>query len=307
VGDPALLMTRVLLSAFVAEAKAHPDIELLGLCDAGRKDRTSLRSRLILGLQQTAKDIFSEGQGRLGPGFDVWGKVAKDNGLPVLTPTDRDLNAPSFQQELRQRWRPDAVLSLGCLQVFRPELLGVFSTAVNFHNGLLPGYRGRSATPWSLYNREPETGYSFHHMTAGIDDGPVLVDGALAVADGANPRMVELAKCVAAAGDARRVLDAIAAQAPGRTQTGGNYYSRQDLRRICRIADPSALTSAEIQRRLACFGLLKVRAGGRWWEVTQLSGHGSPSFATADGALSVRRAMFLPPSLFRLYRGLRGR
>lgn len=306
VGDPALLMTRVLLSAFVAEAQAHPEIELLALCDAGREDATNLRNRLRRGLQQTAKAVFNENEGRLGPGLGVWKQVAQGRRLPILTPAGRDLNAPSFREELQHRWRPDAVLSLGCLQVFRPDLLAVFQTAVNFHNGLLPDYRGLNATPWSIYNGEPKTGYSFHHMTAGIDEGAVVVDGAIAVAHDANPRTVDLAKCVAAAGHARRVLDAIAAKAPGRAQTGGKYYSRQDRKRICRIAEPCGLTSAEIRQRLACFGLLEVRVGNSWWEVTQLSESGAPLFAAADGSLAIRRAMFLPPTLYRFYRRMRG-
>ena len=304
VGDPALLMTRVLLASFVAEARAHPEIELLGLCDAGREDLACLQTRLRRGLQQAVKDIFNEGEGRLGPHPDIWTQVAKDHGLPILTPNGRNLNDRSFHEELRHRWRPDAALSLGCLQIFRPALLGVFSTAINFHNGLLPEYRGLNATPWSIYNKEPETGYSFHRMTPGIDEGAVVVDGSLAVAEGADPRTVDLAKCVAAAGDARRVLDAIAHREPGRTQAGGRYYSRQDRKWICRIAEPRLFASAEIQRRLACFGLLEIRVGNRWWEVTRLSERGSPSFATADGVLGVRRAMFLPPSFYRVYRRL---
>lgn len=306
VGDPALLMTRVLLPAFVAEAKAHPEIALVGLCDAGRENLASLRNKVRRRLQQTAKDLFNETEKRLGPDIGVWQRVATDNGLLILTPPGRDLNAPSFHQELRSRWRPDAVLSLGCLQIFGADLLSVFSQAINFHNGLLPDYRGLNATPWSIYNRERQTGYSFHRMTAGIDEGAVLVEGALSVGDDASPRMVDLSKCVAAAGDAGRVLDAIAAKEPGRAQAGGKYYSRQDRRRICRIAEPNRLSSAEILRRLACFGLLEVQIGGRWWEVTQLSERGTPRFATADGFLGVRRAMFLPPTLYRLYSSVRG-
>ena len=242
----------------------------------------------------------------MGPSLGIWEKVARDHGVPILTPSGRDLNARPFREELQRRWRPDAALSLGCLQIFGSDLLALFAQAINFHNGLLPHYRGLNATPWSLYNRERQTGYSFHRMTASIDEGPILVDGALPVADDANPRVVDLSKCVAAAGDARRVLDAIAAKEPGRAQAGGAYYSRQDRRRICRIAEPSLLTSAEILRRLNCFGLLEILIGGRWWEVTQLGERGTCLFATADGHLGVRRAMFLPPALYRFYRRARG-
>ena len=130
VGDPALLMTRVLLASFVAEARAHPEIELLGLCDAGREDLASLQTRLRRGLQQAVKEIFNKGEERLGPDLGVWKQVAKDNGLPVLTPKGRNLNDRSFHEELRRRWRPDAALSLGCLQIFRPlwKLIAVEKT-----------------------------------------------------------------------------------------------------------------------------------------------------------------------------------
>jgi hypothetical protein len=59
-------------------------------------------------------------------------------------------------------------------------------------------------------------------------------------------------------------------------------------------------------RRLNCFGLLEILIGGRWWQVTQLGGRGTSLFATADGHLGVRRAMFLPPALYRFYRTARG-
>ncbi|MDA0204885.1 MAG: hypothetical protein O3A53_10150 [Acidobacteria bacterium] len=98
VGDPALLMTRVLLARFVAEARAHPQIELVGLCDAGREDRARPRNRLRSGLQQAAREVFNKGEERLGPGLGVWERVAKNDELPVLTPAARDLNNRSFHE-----------------------------------------------------------------------------------------------------------------------------------------------------------------------------------------------------------------
>lgn len=305
VGDPGLLMTRMPLGAFVAAAEKHPAIELLALCDAARRNPWAPSRRMRRALRRSIRRIFNPWVGLAVPGLGVLRNMARDHHLALITPPGRDLNTPAFREDLRTRWKPDAVLSLGCRQIFRPELLAVFSTAINFHNGLLPDYRGLSATSWSLYNGETRTGYSFHHLTQGIDEGAVIVEGAVPVHAGLDPQAAELAKCVDAARAAEAVMDAIASKAPGRPQTGGSYYSRLDRQRICRIDTPETLTSAEIRRRLHCFGLLDLRIGDQWWEITELSERGGPSFRTADGVLAARRAMFLPPALYRIYRALR--
>lgn len=302
VGDPSLLMTRVPLAAFVSASRRHPKVELVALCDAGKADADALSSRLHEGIRRTTRKLFNGGQIRLGPKLSGMRQVAKLQGLPIITPPQRDLNAPAFREELCSRWKPNAVLSLGCMQIFGPELLGVFETAINFHNGLLPHYRGLNATAWSLFNGEAETGYCFHHMTSGIDEGAVIVMGSLPVTPGLSTGKADLAKCVAASADARAVLDAIVSGLPGRPQAEGNYYSRKDRERVCRIARPGHLASAEIRRRLACFGLLELRINGEWWEVTELAERGTPSFETADARMAVRRAMFLPSPLYRVYR-----
>ena len=47
--------------------------------------------------------------------------------------------------------------------------------AVNFHDGPLPRYAGLNTPVWALLNRETDYAITWHWMTAGIDDGDVLI------------------------------------------------------------------------------------------------------------------------------------
>ena len=48
-------------------------------------------------------------------------------------------------------------------------------TAINFHNALLPKYRGRNAASWVIYEQEKETGVTWHYVTENIDEGNIII------------------------------------------------------------------------------------------------------------------------------------
>lgn len=48
-------------------------------------------------------------------------------------------------------------------------------TIINFHNALLPDYPGRNAPSWVIYKGERETGITWHYVTAGVDEGSIIV------------------------------------------------------------------------------------------------------------------------------------
>lgn len=48
-------------------------------------------------------------------------------------------------------------------------------TIINFHNALLPEYPGRNAPSWVIYMGEQETGITWHYVTAGIDEGNIII------------------------------------------------------------------------------------------------------------------------------------
>lgn len=48
-------------------------------------------------------------------------------------------------------------------------------TIMNFHNALLPDYPGRNAPTWVIYKGERETGITWHYVTAGVDEGSIII------------------------------------------------------------------------------------------------------------------------------------
>lgn len=48
-------------------------------------------------------------------------------------------------------------------------------TIINFHNALLPDYPGRNAPSWVIYSGERKTGITWHYVTAGVDEGNIIV------------------------------------------------------------------------------------------------------------------------------------
>lgn len=54
-------------------------------------------------------------------------------------------------------------------------------TIINFHNALLPDYPGRNAPSWVIYQGEQETGITWHYVTAGIDEGNIIIQKKCAI------------------------------------------------------------------------------------------------------------------------------
>ena len=48
-------------------------------------------------------------------------------------------------------------------------------TIINFHNALLPDYPGRNAQSWVIYQGETQTGITWHYVTAGVDEGNIII------------------------------------------------------------------------------------------------------------------------------------
>ena len=55
-------------------------------------------------------------------------------------------------------------------------------TVINFHNALLPKYRGRNAASWVIYEKEKETGVTWHYVTENIDEGNIIIQKRCSIA-----------------------------------------------------------------------------------------------------------------------------
>lgn len=61
---------------------------------------------------------------------------------------------------------------------------------VNFHNALLPDYPGRNAPSWVIYQGETRTGITWHYVTAGVDEGNIIIQKSCEI--GPDTRAYEL-------------------------------------------------------------------------------------------------------------------
>ena len=238
------------------------------------------------------------------------GTLARRHRVELVAPPGGVVNAPEFVRRVEDELRPDGSLTLMLGQIFGEDLLAACRRPANFHDALLPAYRGVGATSWSVYAGEARSGFTFHLKTADVDDGPVLLQDAVTVAPRAVSGQVARAKTRLAARRMGDALDRLVGGDPGRPQRGeASMFTRADRQAIARIEDPSALTWDDLQRRLRAFELLTMGLGGREWPVTSLrqregrARRAALAFTTADGVRGEpSRFVHLPWPLFRAYR-----
>ena len=72
-------------------------------------------------------------------------------------------------------FQPDLLISCGFPWRIPAEVLHVPRLgAINFHDALLPRYRGPNATGWAFRNGDTETGLTIHRLTPDFDAGAIL-------------------------------------------------------------------------------------------------------------------------------------
>jgi len=142
---------------------------------------------------------------------------------------------------------PDSVLAL-------PE-----RGSVNFHDGLLPAYGGLNAPVWALIDGAQTYGITWHLVTAGIDEGDVLVERRFEVADGETSLSLNTRNFEAAIDSFQELIDRLVsgdvAGRPQDTTIGRRTFSRHDRPSAFGVLDFSR-PAAELDRlvRALSFG-----------------------------------------------------
>ncbi len=300
-----------LVCACIDYVRTHPRLEIAAIINtATHKFYPEPVQSILLGVSHKIKTLLNSRYKEIRRPLPLkLYRSARSAGIPVIVPPELNINGAEFLEMLRQL-KPTVGLSLICLQKFKPELLDVFEVAVNYHNGYLPEYRGLHTTSWSLYNREPESGYSFHRMDKDIDTGSVLVRGGVPVTAADDVAVIEMRKTELAIDRLPEVFDLIEKREGGSIQEEGkaSYYSRKSLRKIRRIEDPGSLTFEELRHRLRCFEILILRIENSRWAVTRLEemkerppGASRPGFKTKDGIyVEATRFLDMPGIIYRL-------
>lgn len=129
--------------------------------------------------------------------FSITKNICMENGIPFTAITDkRDL--ASYFDRMEEK---TLIVSASNNFLFPASLVEKKQiTVINFHNALLPAYPGRNAPSWVIYQGEKETGITWHYVTAGVDEGNIIIQKRCGIAGDTKAyelaeHLMELAVC----------------------------------------------------------------------------------------------------------------
>ena len=94
-------------------------------------------------------------------------------GIPAIEVAN--INQPEVLQQIRS-FQPDYIFVIGWSQICREEFLSIPRIgSIGYHPALLPENRGRAVIPWTILQRQIETGSTLFWLDSGADSGDVLI------------------------------------------------------------------------------------------------------------------------------------
>jgi methionyl-tRNA formyltransferase len=132
----------------------------LGNTDPLLKEFISCRSDVVL---VVAEPVDDKRKSFFGSSYDI----ARSHNIEVVPPSQYLKNFSCYPC--------DIIFSVGFSLLLRGDIFD-FPTygVINFHQSLLPKYRGRHPLNWAIINGEKETGITFHFMDERIDAGDII-------------------------------------------------------------------------------------------------------------------------------------
>lgn len=130
--------------------------------------------------------------------FESVSELAAANDIAVYAP--ENINHPLWVERIREMG-PDILFSFYYRNLVGGDILDLAPTGCfNLHGSLLPRYRGRCPVNWVLIHGEKQTGVSLHYMTPRPDDGDIVGQKPVPIADDDTALSLHK-KLAAAAGD----------------------------------------------------------------------------------------------------------
>lgn len=156
-----------------------------------------------------------------------------------------------------QQWIRDTACDVVIVKTFPWKIAAILLAIprlgfINFHYAPLPRYRGANPLFWMIKSGIPETGVTVHAMTAGYDEGPILLASKLPIPAGATMGMVCSQLAYSGATLTDQLLQLLAAgivQGANQQAANAEWYNRpspQDLFIQWATMDANAV------KRLAC-------------------------------------------------------
>jgi methionyl-tRNA formyltransferase len=105
--------------------------------------------------------------------------AAEEVGIPIWQP--ETINSEEAVAELKSLGA-DLLVVCDYGEILKPPVLAAVRLGgINLHGSLLPKYRGAAPVQWAVLNGDAETGNTVIQMTPGLDAGPILGIGRVAI------------------------------------------------------------------------------------------------------------------------------
>ena len=134
-----------------------------------------------------AKDINIEIQAVLSNKAEAFGlERARKANIPAIALPHSDFDSrEDFDQALIKeldQYNPELIILAGFMRILSPSFVNHFKDKIiNIHPSLLPKYKGLNTHQRAIDAGEKYHGASVHLVTAELDDGPVIIQGQLAI------------------------------------------------------------------------------------------------------------------------------
>lgn len=221
-GSSSSFITSILYKELCNILKHRKDIELVAIIDCDKNDLKHKFMRQGLLMTLTREVIFYRNS--------ICGKTIKYFGI-MKGKRVKNINNLEFIRWLKDKG-VEAILSVSCIQKFSKELIDNFY-CINYHNSLLPKYRGMYSGSWPIYLLDDETGFTFHRIVSNFDSGNILLQQKTPIPIVLSYQDVldsEASKAIIAASMLDKVLDRIIVKHKGITQIGcPTYYGQKEL------------------------------------------------------------------------------
>jgi methionyl-tRNA formyltransferase len=226
-GDSTSYISTILFRGLM-RAVARTDFEIVAIVDTALLQRPSLMRRCLF---YAAQKIFNPCD---HIDLDLSRPFYRYSRLPVYHPVS--INSSACIEQLRI-YKPTIALLCGCPQIMHRDLMAEFNQIVNYHNSLLPRYRGLQATAWSMYKAETTTGYTFHYVSEGVDLGNIVIQESFPLDYHKTPDQIEHIKTDKAQKTLGKLLTLLSDHAPGQPQpTEGSYFGAKELSNLQHLA-----------------------------------------------------------------------
>jgi len=119
--------------------------------------------------------------------------LARENGIDFSLGVS--MNSEKVRKIIRSH-KPCVFFFSNCRQLLDRNTIELIDFPVNFHNSLLPAYRGFAPNTWPIINGETYTGTTMLRIVPGtVDSGPILAQKRIAIREGDTGWSLE--KCLA--------------------------------------------------------------------------------------------------------------